>query len=114
MSQAPGLDDQDEPHIHVTTEQKLVYMANQIADFFASQGHEDRAVASTADHLRSFWDPTMMRRIFVHLHETGGQGLKPVALKAVGLLRDSTPGSIRDELERTGARSGREPGDDAG
>ena len=30
---------------------KLVYMANQIAKFFESQGQE-KAVAGTADHLK--------------------------------------------------------------
>ena len=37
---------------------KLVYMANQIAKFFESQG-PDKAVAGTADHLKKFWDPRM-------------------------------------------------------
>ncbi len=114
MSQAAGLDDQAEPEIHKSTEDRLVYMANQISDFFASQGHEDRAVAGVADHLRSYWDPSMFRRIFAHLDATGGAGLKPVPLQALAMLRESSPGSVRAELERTGGRSGREPGDDAG
>ena len=114
MSHGPLPGGGDEPQIHVTTETKLVYMANQIADFFASQGHEERAVAGVADHLKSFWDPSMMRRMFAHFDETGGGGLKPVAFKAVQALRDSSPGSIRAELARTGGHSGREPGDDAG
>jgi FdhD protein len=33
---------------------KLVYMANQIGKFFASQG-EDQAVAGIANHLRKYW-----------------------------------------------------------
>lgn len=112
MTGLPG--DEVEPHIHVSTEEKLVYMANQISDFFGSQGHEDRAVASTADHIKSFWDPLMLRRAYAHFDATGGEGLKPVAFKAMQMLRDAPHGHIRNELERTGQASGREPGDDAG
>jgi formate dehydrogenase subunit delta len=35
---------------------KLVYMANQIGNFFAHQG-EDKAVAGVADHLEKFLGP---------------------------------------------------------
>jgi formate dehydrogenase subunit delta len=66
------------------TQDKLVYMANQIATFFASQG-QDKAVAGTADHIRKFWDPRMRAQIFVHL-KTGGAGLDPVARQAVEKL----------------------------
>ena len=37
---------------------RLVYMANQIGKFFASQGR-DKAVPGIADHIRKFWDPRM-------------------------------------------------------
>ncbi len=114
MSGNQALHEGDEPEIHKSTEQRLVYMANQISDFFISQGHEDRAIAATADHLRSYWDPTMFRRIYRHLDDAGGEGLKPISLKALQKLRDSAPGDVRAELEREGGRSGREPGDDAG
>ncbi len=76
----------DEPQIHVTTEAKLVYMANQIADFFAAQG-EELAVAGTAEHIRKFWDPRMRARMFAHFDATKGKGLEPIALKAVTALR---------------------------
>ena len=76
----------DEPQIHQTTESKLVYMANQIADFFAAQG-EELAVAGTADHIRKFWDPRMRSRMFAHFAATTGKGLEPIALKAVQQLR---------------------------
>jgi formate dehydrogenase subunit delta len=76
----------DEPQIHQTTEAKLVYMANQIADFFTPQG-EETAVAGTADHIKRFWDPRMRSRMFAHLDATGGKGLEPIALKAVQALR---------------------------
>jgi formate dehydrogenase subunit delta len=102
-----------EPEIHKSTIERLVYMANQIADFFESQGDADKAAAGTADHLKSFWDPAMRRKIFTHLDQ-GGAGLKPVALNAVRKLRDAAPGTIRQDVAAAGLRSGREPGNDAG
>jgi len=64
--------------------EKLVRMANQIATFFASQG-EDGAPTAIAHHLRQFWDPRM-RRTLIEFATTGGEGLDPVAAKAVRLL----------------------------
>lgn len=64
--------------------EKLVYMANQIATFFAAQG-EEAAPAAVAEHLHQFWDPRMRRAIVAFVAD-GGEGLDPVAAKAVGLL----------------------------
>jgi formate dehydrogenase subunit delta len=64
---------------------KLVYMANQIGKFFASQGH-DRAVAGVAEHLAKFWDPRMRAAIIAHL-DAGGVGLDPPVREAVDRLR---------------------------
>jgi formate dehydrogenase subunit delta len=63
---------------------KLVYMANQIGKFFASQA-EDKAVPLIADHLAKFWDPRMRKEIIAHL-ATGGAGLDPAVQKAIGSL----------------------------
>ena len=60
---------------------KLVYMANQIGKFFASQG-EDEAVPLIADHLVKFWDPRMREAIVAHL-AGGGAGLDPPVRRAV-------------------------------
>ena len=68
---------------------KLVYMANQIGQFFVSQGR-DAAVSGTADHLQKFWDPRMRAAILRHL-EAGGQGLEPVARQAVELMKAAQP-----------------------
>ena len=65
--------------------EKLVYMANQIARFFAHQPAE-KAVASTADHLRKFWEPRMRKAIFDYI-EAGGGDLQPIALKGVLALK---------------------------
>jgi formate dehydrogenase subunit delta len=63
---------------------RLVYMANQIGDFFGSQHGKDPAIG-IADHLRKFWDPRMRRQIVAHA-EAGGAGLKPDVLRAVKTL----------------------------
>ena len=63
---------------------KLIYMANQIGKFFASQGPQ-QAVAGTADHIKKFWDPRMRAAILAHL-QAGGQGLDPVVRAALGRL----------------------------
>jgi formate dehydrogenase subunit delta len=64
---------------------RLVYMANQIGKFFASQG-PGKAVAGIADHIAKFWDPRMRAAIIAHLDE-GGAGLDPSVREAVDKLR---------------------------
>ena len=68
-------------------EDKLVRMANQIAQFFRSQPH-DEAVAGIEDHLRSFWTPKMRRQIADHA-AAGGAGLDPLTLEAVRNLQQA-------------------------
>lgn len=58
----------------------LVRMANQIAAFFAAYP-EDEAIASTAGHLKSFWEPRMRAAFLAHVN-AGGEGLSDIALKA--------------------------------
>jgi formate dehydrogenase subunit delta len=65
---------------------KLVYMANQIGKFFASQGQQ-KATAGTADHIKKFWDPRMRAQIYAHL-ETGGAGLDPAVREAIESLKE--------------------------
>ena len=64
---------------------KLVYMANQIGTFFRSQGPE-KAVTGTAEHIKNFWDPRMLKQIFAHL-DAGGAGLDPNVREAINRLR---------------------------
>ena len=65
--------------------EKLIYMANQIGKFFASQG-ADAAVAGTAEHIRKFWDPRMRDAILAYLDD-GGDGLDPAVRTAIGQLK---------------------------
>lgn len=64
---------------------RLVYMANQIGKFFESQG-PGKAVSGTAEHIKKFWDPRMLKAIFVHL-DAGGAGLDPAVRDAINKLR---------------------------
>jgi len=68
----------------MNTDEKLIYMANQIADFFAAQG-EARAVPGIAEHIQKFWTP-QMRRDFLALAAKDESGLKPHVKKAVPLI----------------------------
>jgi formate dehydrogenase subunit delta len=64
---------------------RLIYMANQIGKFFASQGH-GKAVPGIAEHIRKFWDPRMRSAIVAHL-ERGGAGLDPDVRDAIATLK---------------------------
>jgi formate dehydrogenase subunit delta len=76
----------DAEHIETTSDERLIYMANQIAKFFASQKH-DKAVEGCRNHIAKFWDPRMRQHIRDHV-AAGGAGLEPLAKEAVaGLTR---------------------------
>jgi len=68
----------------MSPDEKLVYMANQIAAFFAAQG-EARAVAGIGDHIVKFWDPTM-RSDFLRLAKQDDTKLNPLVRKALPLI----------------------------
>jgi formate dehydrogenase subunit delta len=63
--------------------ERLIYMANQIAKFFAAQPGEP--AAGTAKHLKDFWDPTMRAEI-IAWRAAGGDGLDPVTAQAIDRL----------------------------
>ena len=75
-----------DPHGASAGEAKLVYMANQIAKFFASQPH-DSAVSDIETHIRKFWDPRMRTKIMGFI-AAGGDGLDPLAREAIDRLAD--------------------------
>jgi formate dehydrogenase subunit delta len=68
----------------MSTEERLVYMANQIARNFAHAG--DGAIAATADHIAKFWDPRMRGRILAG--DPQQLGLSEIAAGAFQLLRE--------------------------
>ena len=67
----------------MSTEEKLVYMANQIAREFAAMG--EGAAEATADHIAKFWEPRMRAHILVG--DAGQLGLSDIAARAFQLLR---------------------------
>ena len=66
------------------TEERLAYMANQIARELAAMG--DDAVVATADHIAKFWDPRMRSRILAG--DPARLGLSEIAVGALQLLRE--------------------------
>ena len=68
---------------------KLVRMANQIAQFMESKPHAE-GVAGVASHINDFWEPRMRRQLFEVL-DAGGAGLRPLVIEAAGTIRRPAP-----------------------
>jgi formate dehydrogenase subunit delta len=66
---------------------RLVRMANQIGDFYASVP-EQESTAGAASHLRLYWTPKMIREIIAFADE-GHPGLNAVAARAVQSLKET-------------------------
>jgi formate dehydrogenase subunit delta len=77
--------------------ERLVAMANDIANYFHSDPDRNAGIDGVASHIRRFWDPRMRRKIIAHLGEQGGAGLNEIARAAIGRLAASSgvapPGS---------------------
>jgi formate dehydrogenase subunit delta len=67
------------------TQAKLVYMANQIATFFATQP-ESEAAQGVATHINKFWEPRMRHQLFEIL-EREQNGLSPLVVQAAPLIK---------------------------
>ena len=65
----------------------VVYMANQIAKFFQSQGDRDSAVAGVAGHIKDFWTPSMRRDAIARIDQGTAAGLSEIARDAILSLR---------------------------
>jgi formate dehydrogenase subunit delta len=70
----------------MTSLERLIYMANQIATNLAT---EPDPVAASAQHIRLYWDPRMRAMISAH----GGAGLSETARAAVAGLISPPPAS---------------------
>lgn len=68
----------------MSTGDRLVYMANQIARNLAAQGQAE-AETMVADHIRAFWDPGMRARI-VEIARECPSALSPIAAAAIGRI----------------------------
>ncbi len=68
----------------MSTDDKLIYRANQIDGFFRAQG-EARAVPGIGNHINKFWDPAM-RRDFLALAKADDGKLNPLVVKALPMI----------------------------
>lgn len=68
----------------MSSDERLVYMANQIARNMAAMSGGG-ATDAVADHIASFWDPRMRARIAA-LASQDGSTLSPIATAAVARL----------------------------
>ena len=77
---------------------KLIAMANQIGQFFATQpGTETERVAGVAGHLRRFWEPRM-REMIVSLPEAELARLDPLPRAAVAVLAQGAKPRIAETM----------------
>lgn len=65
--------------------ERLVEMANDIANFFAAEPDHAVGVAGVATHIRRYWEPRMRKQILLHL-DAGGHGLSDLAREGVQAL----------------------------
>jgi len=86
MSSSDSLSKSSPDETSHNSDDKLIYMANQIGKFFEAQDM-DTASAKIAEHIVKFWDPRMRRGIVAHLDASGGAGLDPATRLAVEMLR---------------------------
>ena len=71
--------------IHVmSTSDRLIYMAHQIARNLATM-EEENAIAALHEHLTSFWDPRMKAQIIAIAKEQP-EKLSPIVAAAVARL----------------------------
>ncbi|MNZ34530.1 NADH-dependent formate dehydrogenase delta subunit FdsD [compost metagenome] len=61
----------------------LIKMANQIAQFFASEPDKELAVRGVHQHLQSFWTPAMRRELMNWQAEHDGDALHPLVRAAL-------------------------------
>ena len=68
--------------------EKLVKMANQIAQFFEGEPERAAALEGIASHLKRFWEPRMRRELLAWIDQHGGEGLRESVIAAVQANRE--------------------------
>ena len=66
--------------------ERLVAMANDIANFFAAEPDREIAIEGIRNHLRRFWEPRMRQQIIAHMQAHGSGDLSSLAAAAVASL----------------------------
>jgi formate dehydrogenase subunit delta len=85
----------------MSTTQHLIHMANDIGNFFRAQPRPD-AITGIANHIRSFWTPTMRRKLIGQM-DAAGEELDELPREALRSLRENPT-----------AKPNHPPGGDAG
>ena len=78
----------DEEHI-MSTSEKLVLHGQpdrRLLPLEAARG----GIAGVAEHINKFWEPRMRRQLF-EIVASGGAGLSPLVMEAVGKIRLPPP-----------------------
>jgi len=63
--------------------ERLIEMANDIANFFAADPDRQAGIDGVTNHLRKFWEPRMRHQIVAHVRAHGASGLSELANAAV-------------------------------
>jgi formate dehydrogenase subunit delta len=71
---------------------RLIDMANQIANFFEAEEDREVAVADVANHLKKYWNPRMRRQLVDHVDAAGDEGLSSLVVEALQIHRASLCG----------------------
>lgn len=66
--------------------EKLVRMANDIADFFNADPDKTIAAEGVKNHISRSWELRMRQSIIDHLNNHNGEGLSPLAKTAVSQI----------------------------
>ena len=66
--------------------ERLVAMANDIANFFAAEPDREIAIEGIRNHLRRFWEPRMRQQIIAHMQAPDSGDLSSLAAAAVARL----------------------------
>jgi formate dehydrogenase subunit delta len=65
--------------------EKLVSMANDIADFFNAESDKEIAAEGVKKHIQRSWDPRMKKAIIAY-YQDNREGLSPLSAKAIKKL----------------------------
>jgi formate dehydrogenase subunit delta len=70
--------------------ERLIEMANDIANFFAADPDREAGIEGVANHLRKFWEPRMRRQLLEHVRAHGPGALSEVARAGVARLAQTS------------------------
>jgi formate dehydrogenase subunit delta len=68
--------------------ERLIVMANDIANFFAAEPDRAIAIDGVASHFKRFWAPRMREQIIAHVRAHGAAELSDLASAAVMRLAE--------------------------